>query len=104
MIKHAGIALFIFGNKGDGKGGWCNSDGMIEEYELAIKQGVIPIPVGATGYISEELWKRAMATTNLYPDNSDLNIALQKIGDSSLNEDELINYILQAISILQTHF
>lgn len=104
MMKHAGIALFIFGNKDDEKGGWKISNGMIEEFELAIKQGVIPIPVGATGYASKELWDRVMATPSLYPNNSNLNDALKQIGDNSLNDDELINQILKAIKILQNHF
>jgi hypothetical protein len=105
MIKHAGLALFIFGNKDDGKGGWTLSNGMIEEFEVATKQGVIPIPVGATGYASEELWNKVMTNPNLYyPNNSGLVDALKQIGDKSLNDDELINHILKAISILQNHF
>jgi hypothetical protein len=52
MLKHAGLALFIFGNKDDGKGGWVPSSGMIEEFDIAIQQGITPIPVGATGYVS----------------------------------------------------
>lgn len=104
MMKHAGLALFIFGNKDDGKGGWKISNGMIEEFELAIKQGVIPIPVGATGYASEELWKRVIKQPSLYPNNSDLMDALKQIGDSSLSDDELINQILKSISILQNNF
>lgn len=104
MMKHAGLALFIFGNKDDEKGSWKISNGMIEEFELAIKQGVIPIPVGATGYASEELWKRVMTSPSLYPKNSDLMDVLNKIGDNSLNDDDLINQILKAISILQSNF
>lgn len=104
MMKHAGLALFIFGNKDDEKGGVKISNGMIEEFEVAIAQGVIPIPVGATGYASEELWNRVMASPSLYPKNSDLMDALKQIGDPSLNDDDLINQILKAISILQSNF
>lgn len=104
MMKHAGLALFIFGNKDDEKGGWIISNGMIEEFEVAIAQGVIPIPVGATGYASEELWNRVMASPSLYPKNADLMNALKQIGDASLNDDDLINQILKAISILQSNF
>ena len=103
-MKHAGLALFIFGNKDDEKGGVKTSNGMIEEFEVAIAQGVIPIPVGATGYASEELWKRVMASPSLYPNNSDLMDALKQIGYASLNDDDLINQILKAISILQSNF
>jgi len=104
MMKHAGLALFIFGNKDDEKGGVKFSNGMIEEFEVAIAQGVIPIPVGATGYASEELWNRVMASPSLYPKNPDLMDSLKKIGDPSLTDDDLINQILKAISILQSNF
>jgi hypothetical protein len=105
MMKHAGLALFVFGNKDDGKGGWKLSNGMIEEFDVAIKQGVIPIPVGATGYASEELWNKVVASpADYYPNNSDLIAAIKQIGDKSLTDDELIKQILIVISILQNHF
>ncbi|NUO10002.1 MAG: SIR2 family protein [Candidatus Brocadia sp.] len=105
MMRHTGIALFIFGNKDDEKGSWKLSNGMIEEFEVAITQGVIPLPVGATGYTSEELWNKVMTKPELYyPHNPDLFDALKQIGDKSLIDNELINQILKAISILQNHF
>lgn len=104
MLSHAGIALFIFGNKDDGNGGLKNSNGMIEEFDIAVKQGIIPIPIGATGYASEELWKRVMASPSIYPSNPELLDAINQIGDRSLSEDDLITQILKAISILQTNF
>jgi len=105
MLRHAGIAIFIFGNKDDGQGNWKLSTGMFEEFEVAIQMGIVPIPVGATGYASNELWNKVVVNPELYyPNNSDLLDALKKIGDRSLNDDELINQILKAISILQTHF
>lgn len=104
MMKHAGLALFIFGNKDDEKGKWKLSDGMFQEFEIAITQGVVPIPVGATGYASEELWKKVMTKPKLYyPDNPDLFDAIKQIGDKSLTDDELIKQILRAINILQNH-
>ena len=105
MMKHAGIALFIFGNKDDGKGSWEISNGMLKEFEIAIQQGVIPLPVGATGYASEELWHKVLSAPNkYYPDNSDLLDAIKQIGDKSLTDDELINQILKAVGLLQNHF
>jgi hypothetical protein len=105
MMRHAGIALFIFGNKDDEKGGWKNSNGMIEEFELAVKQNVIPLPVGATGYASEELWNKVMTSPSLYyPNNTQLLDAITQIGDKTKTDDELITQILKAISILQNNF
>lgn len=55
MISYAGIAIFVFGNKSvDGE--IVLSDGMREEYEIALSQGALVIPVGSTGYMAQELW------------------------------------------------
>ncbi len=52
MISFAGIAIFVFGNKiKDGK--IEIADGVDKEFRIAISQGLIPIPIGATGYISK---------------------------------------------------
>lgn len=105
MMRHAGIALFIFGNKDDEKGGWKNSNGMIEEFELAVQQNVISLPVGATGYASEELWNKVMTKPSLYyPNNPELLDAIKQIGDKTKTNDELITQILKAISTLQNNF
>jgi hypothetical protein len=105
IMRHAGLALFIFGNKDDGNGGWKLSNGMNEEFEIALTQGVIPIPVGATGYTSEELWNKMLTKPELYyPNNRDLLNALKQIVDKSVTDDELINQILIIISILQNQF
>jgi len=105
MMNHAGLALFIFGNKEDETGRCVTSNGMIEEFEVAIAQGVIPIPVGATGYASEELWNKVQGNPGLYyPINPELSDAIKQIGDKSLTDDELINQIIRAVSILQNHF
>src|SRR5699024_2123737 len=61
MLSDVGIAIFIFGNKQDEKTKeTIEADGMLEEFEIAIKNGVIPIPVGTTGYMAKTLWKRVM--------------------------------------------
>lgn len=57
MIAHAGIAIFIFGNKLK-EGEIVNSDGMMCEFEIAKSQGVFLIPIGATGYITSVIYDR----------------------------------------------
>ncbi|WP_290791841.1 SIR2 family protein [Flavihumibacter sp. UBA7668] len=102
MMQHAGIALFIYGNKDNGKGGWENSNGMIEEFEIAIQQRVIPLPVGATAYAAEVLWHRVMSSpSTYYPNNSELLTAVERMGNKTIGEDELINQIIKAVGILQ---
>jgi len=49
MIEHAGIAIFLFGNKRDAKGDLVLSNGMKQEFDLCLQAGVHPIPIGASG-------------------------------------------------------
>src|SRR5690606_34783519 len=55
MLAHAGIAIFLFGNKIQG-GEVIPSNGMREEFNIAVANGVFAIPVGITGSMSEVLW------------------------------------------------
>lgn len=101
MIEKAGIAIFVFGNKKEGEN-IINSNGMEEEFEICLNHNVIPIPIGATGYVSRAIWEKV--TNNLphyYPDNDKLYNIINELGKDSLTKDELINNIIDAIDILQ---
>ncbi len=65
MISYAGIAIFLFGNKFE-NGEVVLSGGMNEEFEIAKAKGLVLIPVGATGYIAQELWKKMNANFDSY--------------------------------------
>ncbi|WP_417610289.1 SIR2 family protein [Owenweeksia hongkongensis] len=59
MISLTGIAIFLFGNKKDLKGGEkvILADGVRKEFEIALASGCLPIPIGSTGYMSKKLWE-----------------------------------------------
>lgn len=101
MISKAGIAVFVFGNKlSDGK--IINSNGMEEEFEICLKYNVIPIPIGATGYVSKSLWEKVTANLQTYyPDNTELHNAIKELGKENLTKEEIINNTIKAINILQ---
>ncbi|RXR16316.1 hypothetical protein EQG63_11895 [Flavobacterium amnicola] len=102
MISKAGIAIFVFGNKKLVDGTIVNSNGMLEEFEICIKHNVVPIPVGATGNISEELWNTVIKKiSDFYPSNSDLHDAIKELGRDGISIDEIITNIIKAINILQ---
>lgn len=87
MIDYAGIAIFIFGNKiKDGK--IVLSAGMREELEIARSNDLLLIPIGATGYISEEFW---FELKEIYTDNE----TYERLGDKSKEPEELISLLLQ---------
>ena len=103
MIEHAGIAVFVFGNKKDGSGKIIESDGMREEFDLCVDAGVVPIPVGATGYMAETLWKEVDKTfIHYFPKaNATVRKAFRAIGDVSTPPDKLKDAILMIIDHLQ---
>jgi hypothetical protein len=60
ILKRAGVAVFLFGNKLVGET-VVYSNGMREEFDLALANGVFPIPVGITGAMARELWTDTVA-------------------------------------------
>lgn len=103
MIDYAGIAIFVFGNKRDGKGDVVPSNGMREEFELCVKAGVRPMPVGATGFMAAELWKEVNADILKYfPDaTSAFKKDFETIGDASVSPDDLLSVIQKMVEHLQ---
>lgn len=101
MISKAGIAIFVFGNKMvDGE--LVNSNGMEEEFQICFKHNVIPIPIGATGSVSKDLWKEVTSKLqSYYPTNTDLHNAIKELGKDNATKKEIINNTIKAINILQ---
>lgn len=56
LISTAGFAVFLGGSKQGKNGKVVSSDGMWEEFEIALQHGLIPLPVGSTGWVARELW------------------------------------------------
>jgi hypothetical protein len=101
MISKAGIAVFVFGNKLVNSQ-IVDSNGMEEEFEICLKNNVIPIPVGATGYVSKKLWTKVTNDLDaFYPQNEEFLNAIKELGNDSSSKDDIIKNILKAISILQ---
>jgi len=101
MVELGGIAVFVLGNKID-NGSVQIADGVIEEFELAIENGLNVIPIGVTGYASEVLWNRLIENfEEFYPDNIGLKRDFELLGDSELTSDEIIKIVCKIISELK---
>jgi NAD-dependent SIR2 family protein deacetylase len=89
MIDHAGIAIFLFGNKlTDGK--VTESNGMREEFEIAREKGVFIIPLGVTGSISRKLWEEVLQSfdPSSHPRGTEILPLLQSLGDDTTDLNE----------------
>ncbi|MCB1044431.1 MAG: SIR2 family protein [Acidobacteria bacterium] len=103
MIEHAGIAIFVFGNKKVASGKTVDSNGMREEFDLCVASGVVPIPVGATGYMAERLWKEVDERFDHFFPNATASIrkSFAAIGKPSTTAAKLEENIQKIINHLQ---
>lgn len=102
MIQRAGIVILLFGNKlVDGK--IEPSGGMREEFEIAKDFGAFLLPVGATGYIAEDLWKEVIATFDekKYAKGAQIHQKLALIGDASAPLADIRKHVVDIIALLK---
>ena len=100
LTDYAGAAVFLFGNKLQ-DGGVVLADGVTQEFEIAKQKGLALIPVGATGFIAEELWKKVMADLSAYyPKHTEqFRKALVVLGDSDAEPPALIEAVVQILEL-----
>lgn len=103
MLSQAGIAILVFGNKLDSNGDLISSNGMRQEFELAVQAGLAPVPIGATGFMAEELWKEVSANLVKYipSANAEFERDFASLGDTDLSTEELLKTVSKLITHLQ---
>jgi hypothetical protein len=65
LISLAGIVIFLFGNRTNGRT-VEDAAGVLQEFDIAVKKGLTVIPIGATGYVARKLWDKVMADFDRY--------------------------------------
>ncbi len=103
MLNQAGLVVFVFGNKLDTAGNVIPSNGMRQEFEIAVEAGLMPIPIGATGFMAEELWKEVSADLMKFipAANAEFEKDFALLGDVTLSPDDLLPIISKLINYLQ---
>ncbi|MEK3726613.1 SIR2 family protein [Lysinibacillus sp. FSL W8-0953] len=100
IIENVGISIFIFGNKFKGET-LVEADGMLEEFEISIRNGSIPIPIGVTGFTAKTLWDRVMSDFESYVPYPELEKYYKVLGINTLKDDEIIEKIVCIINELK---
>jgi hypothetical protein len=101
MLKDSGFAIFVSGNRQDGTG-VRDATGVWNEFEMAIRKGVIPIPVGATGYVASKLWRLVRDQPHEYFDGDHAHqvaAALDKIGPGVTDRATILRGIFDIIHL-----
>lgn len=101
MLSKAGVALFFWGNKS--KNGKLElSEGLEEEFKIAVERKILVIPVGCTGYMAKKLWETVMKDFDrYYPDNREMKAIMQSLGNCTDSNKELMENIIKMIDLLQ---
>ncbi|WP_458323923.1 hypothetical protein [Roseobacter sp. A03A-229] len=97
FIPSAGSALFLFGNKmvGDGV---VSANGMVSEFEIAAENGLVLLPVGATGSTAAELANSVLAAPDDYPSiPSELIPLIAELNEPVANLNELLQPLVELV-------
>lgn len=99
MISYAGISVFMFGNKLQ-DGNIVLADGVRKEFEIAKKQNLLLIPIGATGSMAKELYDEVLANfSSFFGSNNNIE-DFKKLDDGSATPEVLIQAVLDFINKL----
>jgi hypothetical protein len=97
MIAHAGVAVFLFGNKLDA-GNVVPANGVRREFEIAKAKGLLLIPIGATGFVAQELWEEVTKDfATYYPAHAALKPLVDSLGDAA-DGKRLIETVIEIIN------
>lgn len=100
LISGCGYAIFVFGNKIQDQS-TVIANGMIEEFEICLKSGVVPLPIGATGWASDEIMSRLrkLPTWNSMP--AKIQAAVEGLQHTVDTLDSLLHPITELIKLIE---
>lgn len=104
MLDFAGIAVYMFGNKLSGDPSKVQpSNGMRDEFDIAVMKGVKVLPLGFTEFVSRELYDLVAADfKKFYPSATVKFEALFKLlGDPTRSLDDHFRTTVEAVEELQ---
>jgi len=99
MISFSGISIFLFGNKFE-DGELKLANGVKSEYEISLELGSIVIPIGATGYITKELWMETLGQyETIFGSLNNIDL-FKELGNEGLAPEKLIELTIKFIKKL----
>jgi len=75
---------------------------MRQEFDIAREKGLILLPVGATGYISEDLWVEARTDIqSRFGSRPEILALYEQLGDKNVTPEQLADIIIDLLAQLQ---
>ncbi len=90
LIARSGVIVVMAGNR-EQPGGTEISPGVLEEVDIALREGKRVIPIGATGHAARRVWENAVANPERYLPGLKASKELTLLGDSKAPNDQLIS-------------
>lgn len=101
MISLAGVAIFVFGNKATDDGKIIEANGIVREFEIAVENGLVPLPVAATGYAALTIWKTVSANPDVHYKGIEWIVPMMnELADPAMARTELVGKLVRIIQRL----
>ncbi len=101
ILSNSGFAIYICGNRLDPTAkSAVVAQGVIEEFEIASQLGIIPIPLGASGWAAEKIWQQVNQQPKKYYGAADVSASLQVLGEPGRGNNEYIAAVFEMIERL----
>jgi hypothetical protein len=97
LIARSGVVVVMAGNRAEGCGTEM-SPGVLEEVEIACREGKRIIPIGATGHAARKVWEDAQANPNRYLPGIKATSELAVLGNVSSTNEQLMNALFRLLA------
>lgn len=98
LIGRSGIIVVIAGNRQGAGGRVETSPGVLEEVEIAKRQGKVILPVGATGYAARAVWESAVANPGAFLPGVTPANDLKVLGDTTASNETILSALFRLLS------
>jgi hypothetical protein len=96
LISRSGVVVVLAGNRHH-NGETRISPGVLEEVDIAIREGKQVIPIGATGHAARKIWEQAQSNPESYLPGIKASRELGTLGDSEATNNQIINALFSLL-------
>ncbi|TQF17492.1 hypothetical protein FJV41_02465 [Myxococcus llanfairpwllgwyngyllgogerychwyrndrobwllllantysiliogogogochensis] len=101
LVSKAGYTVFICGNKVGADGSIQNAEGVQKEFELTQSFRHFPIPIGCSGHVAQDIWKKVNADLAGFFPGYDVASFFQVLNDKNAGPQGIVNAVMDIIRVTQ---